>query len=346
MIRSGTVGQLERRKTGNDSIYRYYPIQVASIDFLKSDRNRHLFLLDCPELVIVDEGAWIGDILGKESESAPASQSGARDRGQGGATPYSPDSHASQRCRNRFPFAALVTSSEIRRVGYILVERVSANRTGPALCPTNQARHRDRLGRRGTAFLGAIPRTKPIDLSSGYRDLFHKTYDFCSEIVKTGQSLNKRQQRVRYWGALALLRCVMSSPAAAGRGVGNAARCDSVPTTRNRISDRLSSNHPKIAPTTINPRRRLNRPRPRWMNQAVAVLRELGRTAANLLQSPDDKKLAGCADLVSRLLQDGFHPIVWCRYIATAEYVAEGAAAGPRTSPSRRPRRLDYWSDR
>jgi SNF2 family DNA or RNA helicase len=36
VIRSGTVGQLERRKPGLDSIYRYYPVQVASIDFLKS----------------------------------------------------------------------------------------------------------------------------------------------------------------------------------------------------------------------------------------------------------------------------------------------------------------------
>ena len=55
VIRAGTIGQLERRKTGSDSIYRHYPVQVASIDFLKSDRNKHLFLLDCPDLVIVDE---------------------------------------------------------------------------------------------------------------------------------------------------------------------------------------------------------------------------------------------------------------------------------------------------
>ena len=55
IIRSGTVNQLDRRKTGSESIYRYYPVQVASIDFVKSDRNKHLFLLDCPEFVIVDE---------------------------------------------------------------------------------------------------------------------------------------------------------------------------------------------------------------------------------------------------------------------------------------------------
>jgi hypothetical protein len=29
---AGTVGQLDRRKSGSDSIYRYYPVQVVSID--------------------------------------------------------------------------------------------------------------------------------------------------------------------------------------------------------------------------------------------------------------------------------------------------------------------------
>ena len=53
-------------------------------------------------------------------------------------------------------------------------------------------------------------------------------------------------------------------------------------------------------------------------------LRDLGRLAGKLLHGPDDTKLVGCADLVSKLLRDGFHPIIWCRYIATADYVAEG----------------------
>ncbi|GIW70811.1 MAG: hypothetical protein KatS3mg102_0353 [Planctomycetota bacterium] len=53
------------------------------------------------------------------------------------------------------------------------------------------------------------------ELSGPYRELFERTYAFCSEIVRTGEGLEERKRRVRYWGALALLRCVMSSPAAA-----------------------------------------------------------------------------------------------------------------------------------
>jgi superfamily II DNA/RNA helicase len=53
-------------------------------------------------------------------------------------------------------------------------------------------------------------------------------------------------------------------------------------------------------------------------------LRELGRLANALLNSPHDTKLAHGAEIVATLLRDGFHPILWCRYIATAEYVAAG----------------------
>ena len=64
-----------------------------------------------------------------------------------------------------------------------------------------------------------FPRRDPADhtyrLSKPYRQLFDKVYEFCWEIVQSGTALAKRQQRARYWGALALLRCVMSSPAAA-----------------------------------------------------------------------------------------------------------------------------------
>jgi SNF2 family DNA or RNA helicase len=55
VIRSGTVSQLERQVPTGKSIYEYFPVQVASIDFVKTDRNRHQFLQFCPELVIVDE---------------------------------------------------------------------------------------------------------------------------------------------------------------------------------------------------------------------------------------------------------------------------------------------------
>jgi len=54
------------------------------------------------------------------------------------------------------------------------------------------------------------------------------------------------------------------------------------------------------------------------------LIDDLGRLAKSLLHSPHDTKLANCADIVATLLRGGFHPILWCRYIATADNVAEG----------------------
>jgi len=55
VIRSGTVRALERAKPPSHTIYEHYPVQVISIDFIKSEHNRHTFLLHPPELIIVDE---------------------------------------------------------------------------------------------------------------------------------------------------------------------------------------------------------------------------------------------------------------------------------------------------
>ena len=38
---------------------------------------------------------------------------------------------------------------------------------------------------------------------------------YCQELVSTGSDVRRQQQRVRYWAATAILRCLLSSPAAA-----------------------------------------------------------------------------------------------------------------------------------
>jgi SNF2 family DNA or RNA helicase len=56
VVRSSTLARLERGlPRGDVSIFEHYPITVASIDFVKSERRRDGFLRACPECVIVDE---------------------------------------------------------------------------------------------------------------------------------------------------------------------------------------------------------------------------------------------------------------------------------------------------
>jgi hypothetical protein len=53
-------------------------------------------------------------------------------------------------------------------------------------------------------------------------------------------------------------------------------------------------------------------------------LRDLAKVAASVREGGHDTKLKGCVALVDSLLKEGFHPIVWCRYIATADDLAKG----------------------
>ncbi|MEO8409517.1 MAG: DEAD/DEAH box helicase, partial [Propionivibrio sp.] len=55
IIRSNTQARLDRQIQGDTSVYDYYPYQVISIDFIKSESRRDVFIEQCPELVIVDE---------------------------------------------------------------------------------------------------------------------------------------------------------------------------------------------------------------------------------------------------------------------------------------------------
>ena len=55
IIRSNTQARLDRQIQGDTSVYDYYPYQVISIDYIKSDARCDVFIEQCPELVIVDE---------------------------------------------------------------------------------------------------------------------------------------------------------------------------------------------------------------------------------------------------------------------------------------------------
>jgi superfamily II DNA or RNA helicase len=322
IIRSGTVSQLERQKAQSKSIYQHYPVQVASIDFLKSDRNRHLFLLDCPDLVIVDEAhgsAASGAVNERQQQRHQLVREVAKKPDRHlillTATPHSgvETSFRSLLSLLRDDFGTWDTSSlpEDQRIE---LARHFVQRTRRDIEQDWEGQH---------CFPKRLPSDETYRLSAAYRELFRKTYDFCSEIVKTGQALKGRQQRVRYWGALALLRCVMSSPAAAVAALAN--RHDKLaieeeePDFRSFIFESSEDRTDDDQPTPP-------------LESAAAILNdgdrgrllELGRMAGKLTFHADDTKLAECANLVSRLLKEGSHPIVWCRYIATADYLAEG----------------------
>ena len=319
VIRSGTVRALERAKPPNRTLYEHYPVQVISIDFIKSEHNRHAFLLHAPELIIVDEAH--GAAMAKNQVQQQRHEFLCKVAEEPNrhlilltATPHSGVESAFQSLLGllnpRFAEWELHSLNEdrLRELARHFVQRTRKDiETHWESKP---------------CFPSRLSTDRTYRLSPAYRNLFEKTYAFCAEIVRTGQNLQERQRRVRYWGALALLRCVMSSPAAALAALE--ARHERLTEGEDEVdfrgfifeSDRQETDDEQPLPPIEAAKSTL-------VESEERKLRDLGRLAAHVQEAGQDTKLEGLIQTVRELLREGYAPIVWCRYVATAEYVAD-----------------------
>ncbi len=319
VIRSGTLGRLERHKPATESVWRHYPIHVTSIDFVKTDRNRHAFLQDLPDLVIVDEahGAAKRHEGGQQQRHELVRQISARDAQHLILLTATPHSGIEQAFRSLIAllqpaFAEWDTSSlnEGRRkqLARHYVQR------------TRRDIEKDWEGE--SVFPRRIPSDETYALSGAYARLFDRAYRFCREIVATGADLDERRRRVQYWGALQLLRCVMSSPAAAEATLMARKGAATVNGHMGEpLLDEVAASAPY--PDDEEPVGSVGAAIAH-MDPGGQRLGNLVRAARKLRDSPEDHKLIRCGEIISQLIRNGYHPIVWCRFVATAEYVACG----------------------
>ena len=211
-----TVTRLERHTAVGQSLFDLYPFVVISTDYIKSSRRRDEFVRTCPELVIIDEahtvafnkdrrsGRHLRHRLASELAADPA-----RHLLLTTATPHSGDEGAfrSLLALLRPDFANLPqelsgreNERHRREVANHLVQRRRADIR--AYMETD------------TAFPEREETEVSYVLSNEYKKLFNTVLDYARERV-TDESGSQQQQRVRWWSALALLRSLASSPAAA-----------------------------------------------------------------------------------------------------------------------------------
>jgi len=151
---------------------------------------------------------------------------------------------------------------------------------------------------------------------------------FCREQV--GQPAERDvRQRVRYWGAIAVLRCVLSSPAAAravlehkAERLEQAGGLDDDPEaidTRKRpfVSDVLD----EAGGTDVASVSAVEEARAILSESTRRRLRRFAEQAQRPAHPQCDAKLAVPERELRRLLEQGFSPVLFCRYIPTAGYV-------------------------
>jgi superfamily II DNA or RNA helicase len=326
LVLPSTVTRLERYTAVGQSLFDLYPFVVVSTEYIKSTRRRDEFVRACPSLVIVDEAhtcAFSQDRRGGRHLRHQLVQALAQDQDRHlilvTATPHSGHEGA---------FRSLL--GLIRPDFLSLPEDLSGQ---------GNERHRRQVAahmvqrRRADvrAYLGAdtvFPKREDAEetytLSNEYKKLFNDVLDYARERVQD-ETGPRHRQRVRWWSVLALLRSLASSPAAAAstlRSRSSTVETES-PEEADLVGERAvldlddtdASEFLDVAPGGQEGEDQPGSQRERLLRYA--------RRAEKLRGPRQDAKLKKIIVIVKRLLADDFNPILFCRFIPTAEYVAE-----------------------
>jgi superfamily II DNA or RNA helicase len=337
LVLPSTATALDRSlRRADESIFDRYPYTVVSTDFIKSERRRFQFLRTCPDLVIVDEAhsCVTADARRRDRQRRyDLLREIAADRDRHlilvTATPHSGSESA---------FRDLIGLLDPALATVNLDERAGRNRLARHFV---QRRRRDI--RRYLDEETAFPRDRqfreqPYKLSDEYDTFSRKVLAYARETVADTEGLlgdrAELRRRLRWWSALALLRSVASSPRAAAetlrsRSAAAAANTPEEADELGRSSVLDLADDEEIEGTDPAP----GADDDELPGSARGRLRALAKEADELEGPEKDKKLAALIKEVKGLLADGFDPIVFCRFIPTAKYVAHhlGGALGSKT---------------
>lgn len=303
-VTSGSAARLERSLPLAQTLFDAYPYTVVSLDYIKAEKRREGFARACPDFVIVDEAhACVGTHKGKQQ---------------------------------RFELLAGLARDPERRMIFLTAtphsgDEVAFGRLLSLIDPSfgtmnfEDARYRERLARHfvqrqridlvsgdwdeNRAFPKHETTESPYRLSRAHLDFQEAVLDYCFGVVsRAGSGL--RERRLAFWGTLALMRCVGSSPAAA------------LSALRNRMSNESDRLEPQIYDEDSDDEDAVDI-EPGTGFDTDPALQALVAHAEELIRKPDPK-LAALIDALTPLIKKGANPVVFCRYLATAEHVRDG----------------------
>ncbi len=328
LVLASTAARLERFCAPGQSLFEVFPFVIVSMDYIKSESRRSEFVRSCPELVIVDEAHTCA--------YSPGGRGGRHQRYQllKELSVKNPDRHmilvtATPHSGNEDAFRSLLS---ILNPNF---ESLPSDLSGE-----QNVEHRRNLAqyfvqrRRGdiksymgseTLFPQRIEKEETFRLSDEYKKLFDKVLAYAQESVQDEQDGSHRQ-RVRWWSALALLRSLASSPAAAMSTLLN--RASTAETTTLEEANQVGRQTILDLDGDDAAERMDCIPGSDFLDDTdnsspeKRRLREMAKLAEQLKGSKDTK-LQNLVRVLEQLLKDGCNPIVFCRFVDTADYVAD-----------------------
>ena len=321
VIRSNTQARLDREIPGDTSVFHHYPYQVISIDYIKSDQRRQVFIQECPEFIIVDEAHTCSVASGAKTvqQRYQLIRDISKKPGQHmmylTATPHSGKSEQ---------FSSLLGLIQPEYQSLDLPGATQNQRRGLARYYVQRRRADvEKWMNEDTPFPKRDAGEFQYDLSKKYSEFYDDILDFALGLTRSGD-LHEGRKRIRYWSALALLRGVMSSPAAGVEMIKNRIKKqtvsdeadDAVETDENPIMDDDYDSAKDYTPTGI-----INKTD--WTDTENKKLDKLAKLLEELHGIEHDLKAARVLEIVSKWLKEGYNPVVFCRFIKTANYLGE-----------------------
>jgi len=326
LVLSSTATRLEKHCGIGQSLFEIYPYVIVSTDFIKTDRRRDEFLRTCPELVIVDEAhtcAFADQGRGSRHQRYQLIKGLAGD----------PDRHlilvtATPHSGNEDTFRSLLTflNKDFANLPAELTGKGNEHHRRRLAAHFVQRRRADirHYLQTETPFPEREEAEENYQLTDTYRQLFNRVLRYARETIKKPGTTQHRQ-RVQWWSVLALLRSLASSPAAAAATLRSRAAVADTETMEcvDEVGRRTvldldlddAADGIDVIPGSDvgdeNDEEKKNR----------RFLLDLARVAEDL-HGEKDAKLNKAIKLIQGLLKEGYRPIVFCRFIPTAEYVA------------------------
>ncbi|GHT97684.1 ATP-dependent helicase HepA [Spirochaetia bacterium] len=315
-VTAGNIKCLERDAPRGVSIFDYYIATVTSLDYIKIPEHRAYFIANAPMMVIVDEAHTCTNLgQGKQQRYEllkKLSEHAERHLVMLTATPHSGNQNGFSNLLSllRPDFADLAVNS------------LAGNTQNRALREelSNYFVQRRRLDINEWNDQSLFPNRKTKEavykLSGKWDTFFEKIRSYCFDLAQRAEKAHGKEITVIWYAVIALLRCVSSSPDAAKRA----------------LTTRLYSKDDELALTDderimdgIGDELILNDEEPAAQIEESSFLKSLIAETETLRGIHNDPKLAILVKEVEALInaKPRFKPVIFCRYIATAHYVAD-----------------------
>jgi superfamily II DNA or RNA helicase len=315
IIRSNTQARLDREIQGDQSVFEYYRYQVISIDYIKQENRHGTFVQEAPEFVIVDEAhtCTVSDSANTNQQMRyhllqELSKKTKQHLILLTATPHS---------GKKGEFQSLLGLVKPEFAAQDLSNATDKHRAEVAkhFVQRRRADVEKWLGE-NTIFPKRDTKEIAYQLHAEYGEIFRDLRLFLKKLLDREQEGNRK--RIHVWSTLGLLRGVMSSPAHGVRML------------ENRVVKRAQKELAEVGSAGVydgdfemerdtGPDEVLDQVD--WNQAEIATLRKFAEKLARLEGTDKDAKANALVEVMKSWLKDGAQTVIFCRYIATAQYV-------------------------